>query len=216
MTLSRPLFLLVLILVLFLLPQNLIANEKLIQKVQKRQESLKGFSATFQQIVYDKIKDQNTKASGTFYFRNPGLMKWDYKKPEEQLIVVGKKKVWIFDPLLENVTIQRLSRVTGMTSLSFLLGKGKLRTDFTVNQSPKKDLLDSKYKKLFLFPKKKDRTFAELQLGIDPNNFQIKQIAIIDRQKNYRKITLTKLQFAKILEEKDFIFKVTSDMEVIE
>ena len=53
-------------------------------------------------------------------------MRWLYAAPEEQLLVTNGETLWLYDTLLENVTIQKLEKLTDGTALSFLLGLGDL------------------------------------------------------------------------------------------
>ena len=69
-------------------------------------------------------------------------MRWLYSLPEEHLLVTNGKTLWLFDPLLENVTVQKLKRITDGTALSFLLGIGDLYKDFN-HRGITKSFLDS-------------------------------------------------------------------------
>src|SRR3970282_1683949 len=64
-------------------------------------------------------------------YLRPGKMRWNYEPPNEQLVVTDGKTVWLYDPLLENVTVQPVEGGTRGTPLAFLLGVGNLREDFS-------------------------------------------------------------------------------------
>jgi len=212
MLLSRPFFTIVFLLVF---SSNISANDELINKVQNRIDKVDGFSAEFFQVNYIAFQERKIEGMGKIDYLKPS-MKWEYYTPDKQLVILGKEKVWIYDPVLENVTVQDIKKVASATSLSFLVGEGKLKKNFLV-VTPQKDFLDSSktQKKLFLRPRKKGQNFVELQLGIEAKTFQIHQLVIVEQQGNYRKITFKDLNYSSKLTPKDFVFQIKDYMEVI-
>lgn len=186
-----------------------------IDNLQQRLEVVNQFTGAFDQENYISFQDRKIFGKGKVAYLKP-TMRWEYAKPDEQLIVIGKEKIWIYDPILENVTVQDITKVASATSLSFLLGKGKLKNDFIVIQR-KKDYLDSfsHHKAMFLQPKLKDQGFTELQLSYDKTTFQIYQLVLVDAQGSYRKITFSNLKFDSDLSPSDFVFQIKENMEVI-
>lgn len=67
------------------------------------------FSADFVQITTDPDGREMDKSSGHVYFSRPDRFRWEYKEPYVQLIVSDGDDVWLYDPDLEQVTVQPLS-----------------------------------------------------------------------------------------------------------
>ena len=56
----------------------------------------KSFKAEFAQESTLKAMDISDFASGKMYVRYPGMMRWEYEKPEVQVIITDAKKLWIY------------------------------------------------------------------------------------------------------------------------
>ena len=93
------------------------------QLIQNQYQTILSFKGSFKQTSF-RISSQSLarKAEGEVFYKRPGKMKWLYKKPEEQLLITNGITVWLYDAVLENVTIQKLEKLTDGTVLSFLLG----------------------------------------------------------------------------------------------
>jgi len=135
---------------------------------------------------------------------------------EEQLLVTNGETLWLFDPLLENVTVQKLAKLTDGTALSFLLGLGDLNADFKRRKISKSLLENPDGLIVELVPNKETANLAFIQLEVHPETYNLQKIALMDQQGNYRTIALESINYNLVLEDKFFEFEVTPDMEVIE
>ena len=143
-------------------------------------------------------------------------MRWLYEAPEEQLLVTNGQTMWLYDPLLENVTVQKLEKITEGTALSFLLGFGNLQTDF-IHRGITKNLLNGQDGLILeLEPKKSTANLAFIQLSVNPETYNLQTIALMDQQNNYRTIQLKNVKYNLEIQDSYFEFKVTNDMELIE
>ena len=143
-------------------------------------------------------------------------MRWLYEAPEEQLLVTNGQTMWLYDPLLENVSVQKLDKITEGAALTFLLGFGNLKADFIRREITKNLLIEQEGLILELKPKNSTINLAFIQLNVDPETYNLKTIAMMDQQDNYRTIQLLNMKYNLVIEDKFFEFTVTNDMEVIE
>ena len=143
-------------------------------------------------------------------------MRWLYEAPEEQLLVTNGQTMWLYDPLLENVTVQKLEKITEGTALSFLLGLGNLQDDFIHREISKNLLIGQDGLIVELEPKKSTANLAFIQLNVNPETYNLQTIALMDQQDNYRTIQLMNMKYNLEIEDNFFEFTVTNDMEVIE
>ena len=143
-------------------------------------------------------------------------MRWLYEAPEEQLLVTNGQTMWLYDPLLENVTVQKLEKITEGTALSFLLGLGNLQADFIHREISKNLLIGKDGLIVELEPKKSTANLAFIQLNVNPETYNLQNIALMDQQDNYRTIQLMNMKYNLEIEDNFFEFTVTNDMEVIE
>jgi outer membrane lipoprotein carrier protein len=196
---------------------NMWAQSSVLTDFQSHFNRTKTFVADFQQTYYDAMLDQTAVSNGRIFFRKPGLMRWNYEKPDLTEIIIGKEKIWIYDPDLENVTIQYLNQVSRLDSLSFLLKNEHLNQHFTLGPTEKSLIKNVKHViPLFLKPKKASQYIAELQLALDKKTYQIQQFVIVDHQKNHRKIDFNDMILNVNIDISRFEFVITEGMEVID
>ena len=197
---------------------QLIAEENdLIEVIQKQYQSIRSFSGRF--IQSSHLADTETEpkiAKGFVSYKRPGKMHWLYESPEEQLLVTNGQTMWLYDPLLENVTVQKLEKITEGTALSFLLGLGNLQADFIYRHISKNLLIGQDGLIVELEPKKSTANLAFIQLHVHPETYNLQTIALMDQQDNYRTIKLMNMNYNLEIEDNFFEFTVTNDMEVIE
>lgn len=185
----------------------------LLEKVQEDYLGMESFSGRF--VQEDRRENGRTQtASGKIDYRKPGRMRWHYLEPNEQLVVTNGEKVWLFDPLLDNVTVQPLKGLTQGTPLAFLLGLGKLTRDFScraLTNTPPADGLTY----LELLPRKPIPGLAFIQLGVAGQAGRIGALRMVDSRGNIRLLRLIDLKPGAVFAKGHFIFKITEGMEVI-
>ena len=188
----------------------------LIQMIQEQYQSIQSFSGHFVQTSYRNNTETVRRAKGLVSYKRPGKMRWLYEVPEEQLLVTNGETLWLFDPLLENVTIQKLEKLTDGTALSFLLGLGDLQADFNRRLISQVLLTSPDALIVELEPKKAAANLSFIQLAVHPVTYNLQIIALMDQEGNYRTIELESMYYNLEIEDNFFEFKVTQDMEVIE
>ena len=188
----------------------------ILERIQQRYQTISSFQGNFVQSNYITQREKPRKASGVVTYARPGKMRWNYHKPDEQLLVTNGETLWLYDPLLENVTVQSLKEVTPGTTLSFLLGAGNLKNDFD-HRAVTRKLIDAADMLIVeLKPKNSIAALDFIQLAIDPVTFDFKQIALIDMQGNYRLIAFQDMQYNLSLDMNQFNFDIKEGMEVID
>ena len=195
--------------------QSVSKGINLIQMIQKQYQSILSFSGHFVQTSYRNNSESVRKAKGFVSYKRPGKMRWLYDAPEEQLLVTNGETLWLFDPLLENVSIQKLEKLTEGTVLSFLLGLGDLEADFNRRVISQFLLTSPDALIVELEPKKAAANLSFIQLAVHPVTYNLQKIALMDLQNNYRIIELESMRYNIALGDNLFEFKVTQDMEVI-
>ena len=188
----------------------------LLKLIQIQYDNISSFSGNFVQNSFKKKSlIPAKKAKGEINFKRPGKMRWYYKVPEEHLLVTNGKTVWLFDPLLENVTVQKLEKIADGTALSFLLGIGDLNKDFSIRDISYFFLTSQDGLIVEIVPKKLNSNLSFIQLQVNPNTYNLKKILIMGLNGDFRTIELKSIRYNIDLEDKLFEFKITEDMEVI-
>lgn len=192
------------------------ADSNILVQIQQRYQEISSFQGDFVQQNYLSLTEKFRQASGMVSYIRPGKMRWDYHKPNEQLLVTDGITLWLFDPLLENVTVQSLEEVTPGTPLSFLLGVGNLEEDFEHRPTTQTFIENEKMLVVELKPKNSIAALDFIQLAVDPQTYDFKQIVLVDLQANYRLIAFENMQYNLSLDAQRFQFEITPEMEVIQ
>ncbi|MCG3189057.1 MAG: Outer-membrane lipoprotein carrier protein [Burkholderiaceae bacterium] len=100
--------------------------------------NVKSARASFTQTVTSPDGKRKKESSGEFEFVRPNRFRFAYAKPFEQLIVADGRKVWLYDPDLNQVTVRPLSQALGATPAALLAG-GALDQEFTLESLPAAD-----------------------------------------------------------------------------
>mgnify|MGYP001425039354 CR=1 FL=1 len=192
-------------------------ESELLKLIQLQYKNISSFSGRFIQKSFNRNNEIDPKkAEGEVIYKRPGKMRWVYNSPEEHLLVTNGKMLWLFDPLLENVTVQKLKKITDGTALSFLLGIGDLTKDF-IHRDISKPLL-KKLDDLIveIVPKKLKSNLAFIQLVVHRKTYNLKKILLMDQLGDFRTIELKSMKYNLELDDRLFEFKIPKGMEVIE
>jgi outer membrane lipoprotein carrier protein len=123
---------------------------------------LKGLDGQFTQQVYDAKGKLKETSSGRVALSAPRLFRWEYAKPYPQLIVADGKKVWVYDPDLQQVTVRDQGSEEQNSPLSALIDPAKLDQQFNVKEAGNADGLQW----LTLTPKSEgEASFQSARLG---------------------------------------------------
>lgn len=220
---------------LLLVASNLLfgqtAEQNLLKKVEQQHQQWVSLVANFVQTDYDKDSQVLNTAKGQVAFLKPGLMRWQYLPPEEQTIVIGKNKVWVYDPVLENVSIQKTEQVEGIDFLRTLAKNGDLTQNFQLleRQAPGYKAANSLGQKLMqpkknqavlhFRPKKTNTNIKSLHLTVDPQDYAVQAFGVIDVTDEKRIIQFLNIRLhskSGPVNEQDFVFLIPDGVDIIE
>lgn len=86
------------------------ADSKDVARLTQLLETSKTLSARFSQLTLDGSGTQLQETAGDMSLQRPGLFYWHTDAPQEQLMVSNGKKVSLWDPDLQQVTIKTLDQ----------------------------------------------------------------------------------------------------------
>jgi outer membrane lipoprotein carrier protein len=170
------------------------------------------FSAEFLQESTIKAMELTDFASGRVYVRYPGMMRWEYEKPERQAIITDGHKLWIYRPLDNQV-------MTGNAPVFFRDGKGAsflsdirlVRQKFTITlHSPEGEYLYE----LRLVPREKTLNISQIRLYVVPRAFTIARIVTLDDYGDDTRIDIVNPQFSVELDPALFKFEIPPGADV--
>ena len=182
------------------------ASTKRLTGLLSQAETLTG---RFSQLSLDGSGTQLQETSGELSLKRPGQFRWHTDAPMEQLLVSNGKKVWLYDPDLEQVTIQELDQ--RLTHTPALLLSGDVSTiseNFEVSHKEAGEVVDFTLK-----PKAKDTLFDNLRLSF--RNGVINDMQLIDSVGQRTNILFMGVKMNQPLKADLFTFEIPEGADVI-
>ncbi len=166
------------------------------------------FKAEFTQIVVDENRNEIQNSSGLVYLSRPDQFRWDYQKPYEQIIVGDGKKIWIYEPDLEQVTVKYQDQAVDNTPAQMLASDADIEDNFLI-----KDLgMKGKEAWVELIPKKEEATFLLIKLAFHQG--LLSKMVLGDSLGNHTELTFTQVQSNPALADNIFVFTPPDDVDV--
>jgi outer membrane lipoprotein carrier protein len=126
----------------------------------------------FEQKVHDRSGRLTQESKGSFVFQRPGLFRWVYAKPVDQVIVGDGERVWIHDRDLNQVTVRKLSRALGSTPAALLAGSADVEKAFDMADAGTQDGIEWLEAK----PREAEAGFARVRMGFDANGLRAMEL----------------------------------------
>jgi len=82
-------------------------TQRAIDGLQQFYSQIKDFTADFQQIFTRTRLKRSSKESGRFFFRKPGMMRFQYAKPERKDFVYNGQTLWMYNADDEEVKVRQ-------------------------------------------------------------------------------------------------------------
>jgi outer membrane lipoprotein carrier protein len=110
--------------------------EAILEKVQAQYSQIHTMRGSFRQDSYVAALDEGEQSSGTMVFSKPGLMRWSYKVPRPQEVIIRNGELWMYQPDKGQVMIDDIGNVLlSALPISFLMGIGNVTKDFTLTSA---------------------------------------------------------------------------------
>jgi len=172
-----------------------------------------GFSAMFLQESSLKAMDITDVATGKLYFKHPGKMRWEYEKPDRQIIISDNKTLWVHRPEDNQVMIGKPPSFFGEgRGAGFLSDMKTIRNNFDIFLD--RENRNDQYH-LTLTPIKKTPEISAIDLSISKQTFLITKIVTYNV---YGDATLIELYDIRQIENMDnslFRFVVPKGIDII-
>ncbi len=172
------------------------------------------FKAEFAQESTLKAMDISDFANGKIFVRYPGMMRWEYEKPDKQIIITDAKKLWIYRPDDNQV-------MTGSAPAFFSDGKGAsflsdiklVRQKFKISLEPSKDNF---FYELKLQPIEKTLDVNDIRLSVTKKTFTVIRIITYNSYGDENRIELINHRFNADLDDKLFSFDIPPGVDVLQ
>jgi outer membrane lipoprotein carrier protein len=102
------------------------------RRVQAFYAQTKDFSAAFRQRYTYVAIGRVEESEGTVQVKKPGMVRWDYAKPDRRTLYVEGRTLWIWRPEDQEAQVKRDFGGEQLSSaFTFLWGKGNLLKEFS-------------------------------------------------------------------------------------
>lgn len=169
----------------------------------------KGFSADFHQESTLEAMNITDTADGHLFVRPPDRMRWEYDRPERQVILTDGETLWIWRPQDNQVMIGRAPAYFGDgKGASFLSDIREIRNSFDASLEPDAEPGTDHYR-LKLVPKKNasdkaDAGVAAIHLLVSKNRFIVDEVITSNNYGDVTRIVLTNFTFDEPLSDELF------------
>ncbi|MEW5249840.1 outer membrane lipoprotein chaperone LolA [Microbulbifer sp. 2201CG32-9] len=169
-------------------------------------QPLASLSGKFQQTMLDERGEVLQKSSGSFSVQRPGKLRWETGEPFAQLLVTNNKKLWLYDPDLEQVTIRPVDNRLKETPALLLGGEvGEIRGSFEVSRKK------GGYQ---LVPKRASAPFKTMEIRFGKNGMPSK-MTVRDGMGQTTRISFSGMTANPSLSSSMFNFKPPAGTDVI-
>lgn len=171
------------------------------------------FSVDFRQESTLEAMDITDTATGRAWFKHPGKMRWEYRKPEKHIIISNGQELWIYRPEDNQVVKGSASEFFGSgKGASFLADFQIIRKAFNLTTI---DVKENRYR-LKMTPIRKQIELAAIYLEINKGNLNIEKVVTENRYGDLTRIFFDNLEFNPEMPIDLFEFSTPSGADVIE
>ncbi len=153
----------------------------------ERLAELNNFNAHFEQKVFSYDGTLVQTAAGELHLSKPGKFVWHTQQPDEQLMVSDGQTLWLYNPLLEQVTLYDAAQMLGATPLALLLGDPQAWQGYNIEDT------ERGYR---VTPREASTELSAFELAF--NGDQLSQLVVLDTQGQQMQFSFSKQDTAAI------------------
>lgn len=181
-------------------------------QLAKLLDGMTTLTAEFEQTVTNRFGDVLQAATGRMHLKRPMRLRWELDEPYPQLVVTNGETLWVYDPDLEQVTVQPLAEALSGSPAVFLTGTvADLRRNFTVVATEAPEAGGSRFE---LTPVDPNAVYGELALTFAADG-SLSGIDIADHLEQLTRVAFTTRDLSPMLESTLFEFTIPTGVDVI-
>ena len=180
-----------------------------LERLKDFTRGLESFTAAFEQTRYDEDQEPIRESRGLAWLKRPGLFRWAYREPYQQMIVADGERLWIYDVDLEQVTVKKTERALGTAPIMLLSDTEPLSEQFDLKDLGKRESLYW----VRLRPKVDDTDFEEIYLGFDERSLKVMELR--DRFDQATQIVFSDVELNPDVSPERFRFEPPEGVDVI-
>lgn len=181
------------------------AAERLNELLSRAQTMTGGFS----QMTLSSNGANLQETTGTLALKRPGKFRWHTDPPLEQLLVSDGERIWLYDPDLQQVTIQTMDKRLSHTPALLLSGDvSQLQENFEIEWSKGGSVQD-----FTLTPKDAESMFESLRVSFSDG--VINDMQMSDPVGQRTNILFRNVELNVPLDDAQFTFEAPDGVDVI-
>lgn len=180
------------------------------ERLSERLAPLESYQATFEQRILDGAGERLQEANGVMWLSRPGLLRWEVEAPYAQTVVTDGEDVYLYDPDLEQVTVQQVDdRVTHTPAMLLSGNIEDLAASYDIfhEKEEQEDVFT-------LIPRSNETLFEELLLTFD--GATLTELWMTDSTGQRTAIAFSDIRQNGAIDEERFTFDVPDGADVIE
>lgn len=183
---------------------------EILENVRTKYSQLNDVSAQFTQTVKMKFKQTAQKKSGTIKLKK----KNNYRiETDQQTVVTDGKTVWMYNPASKQVLVDTFrTDHQPFSSEQFLHGVPKDFTAESIDREERYLILNLKPTKLNALAS----SLTALKIWVNPGEWTVEKVQYSDKNNTVTFIELSDIRFNKGIDDKDFQFEISKDMNVVD
>lgn len=190
------------------MPVAALANEGA-DRLTRMLEPLETYEARFEQLILDGSGERLQQANGQMWLSRPGKFRWEVDAPYRQEVISDGSEVYLYDPDLEQVTVQALDqRVTHTPALLLSGSASELTESYEVTRQQQ-----GGSESFRLVPKSPDTLFEELHMTF--RGEQLAALQMIDSTGQETVIEFSDVQTNHSIDDSRFAFQIPAGTDVI-
>lgn len=178
------------------------------ERLSERLTPLETYHANFEQKILDSSGDRLQEAQGEMWLARPGLLRWEVAAPYAQTVMSDGEDVYLYDPDLEQVTVQAVDeRVTHTPALLLSGNIDDLTASYDVRYENEDDDIFT------LIPSTPDTLFEELNLMFEGDT--LTELWMTDSTGQRTAIIFNAIRQNSEIDDERFTFEMPQGVDVI-
>lgn len=183
-------------------------------KLQEAYDSTTSFSADFSQTTSMKLSRRERHGQGSLLIKKPGLMRWDYQKPDHQVLINDGEVMSMYFAGAEQMIIMPAKEyLQSDVTYDFFAGTGDILRDFEVS-GVGEDYCCAPVPDLRLAPRQGHPQVDYLYIWLN-GDFMASRMQIVDHYGSITDLTFTNIKLNLPVDPDRFKFVPPEGTEII-
>ncbi len=191
--------------------------DSMMREFQQRYRAVETITGDYRHEYRAPAQGIDQTDSGVFWFKKPGLMRWECRQPEEKLYVLDGRQSFHYIPLDYQVYVQPLTAADlRKTPLELLLGTVDLKKKYMASQE-ESFLPESERTCLIrLTSREREPGYSFLVLELDQHTLELRRLIIQETTGNTSEFLFSNVKTNVKIENSKFRFNPPKGVDVIQ